>query len=163
MEWSKMISGRGPILHLNAPRPLLPQLPSYFVLADSHARYFDSFIRTERYQLHVNAISGLKWRDNKDERYCTHSMIYSNSLSHSFSHSTAVLFPIGTNSIRLFDAAKVIQQVAYIINYLQQHYPHLQQKQNISVVTSFPCYKTSSSFSSTSSLSSNIELYNEAL
>jgi hypothetical protein len=142
---------------------LSSQLPSYFVLSDSHARYLDPLIRTERYQLHIRAVSGLQWRDDQDKRYCAHSLIYSNSLSPSLNRFAAVLFLIGINSIRYIDAAKVIQQVAYVINYLQQHYPHLNQKHNISVVTSFPCYKPSPSFPSTSSLSSNIALYNEAL
>jgi hypothetical protein len=139
------------------------QLPSYFVLSDSHARHLGSLLRTERYHLHIRAISGLKWRDDQDKRYCTHSLIYSNSLAPSLNRFAAVLFLIGINSIRYVDAATVIQQVAYVINYLQQHYPHLNQKHNISVVTSFPCYKPSSSFPSISSLSSNNSLYNEAL
>ncbi len=142
---------------------LSSQLPSYFVLSDSHARHLDPLIRTKHYQLHIHAISGLKWRDDKDTRYCAHSLIYSNSLSSSLTRSTAVMFLIGTNSIRYIDAAQVIQHVSHVVDYLQRTYPHLNKQSNISIVKSFPCYKTTSSFPSISSLSSNIEIYNEAL
>ncbi|CAF3967713.1 unnamed protein product [Rotaria sp. Silwood2] len=70
---------------------------------------------------------------------------------------------IGTDSLRYLDEVQVTQLVAYTIDYLHQNYPHLNKKQHISIVATFPCCKPSSTFPSLLSLSSNIQLYNDEL
>ncbi|CAF4548251.1 unnamed protein product [Rotaria sp. Silwood2] len=140
-----------------------PQLPSYFVLADSHAKHIDPLINTEYCTITTVSISGLKWCDTDNSHLCAYSLLQSAEISSHLSNASAILLLIGMNSVRQFDASQVIQDVAHTITYLHQHYPNLKHKQTISILTTFPCFKPSFRFPSISSLSSNIDLYNEEL
>ncbi|CAF4222645.1 unnamed protein product, partial [Rotaria sordida] len=139
------------------------QLPSYFVLSDSHARYIDPLINTEYCTITTISISGLKWCDANDSHLCAYSLLQSMTISSHLSTASAIMLLLSTNSLRSFDASQVIQQLAHRINYLHQHYPNLNRKETISIVTTFPCFKPSSKFPSISSFSSNIDLYNDQL
>ncbi|CAF4009596.1 unnamed protein product [Rotaria sordida] len=141
----------------------VPELPMYFVLTDSHARHIKEPIITPHYQALVHAISGLRWRDSTHPHLSALSIIKSSSISTYLQSSAALMFLIGTNSLRYDDAAKVLQDVAHTIEYIHTTYPHLHEKQQIAVVATFPCYNTSGIFKSIHSLLSNIQVYNEEL
>ena len=145
------------------PTPSSSPLPSYFLLSDSHAKYLDDTIHTPLYQLHVQAISGLKWQDDLHRNLCLHSIVRSQTLSSSLHTANAIMLLVGTNSVRYVDASQIIQHVAHIINYLHRTYPHLNTKPNICIVSAFPCLNPTFTFPLTSSLSSNISLYNSEL
>ena len=145
------------------PHASSPSLPSYFLLSDSHAKYLDEIILTDRFKLQVHAISGLQWCHYRNPDLSVRSILLSNTLSHSLNVASAVMILVGTNSIRYVDAAEIILQVSYNVDYLHRTYPHLNRKDNICIVSTFPCLNISQSFPSTSSLSSNISLYNSEL
>ncbi|CAF4691901.1 unnamed protein product, partial [Rotaria sp. Silwood2] len=138
-----------------------PQLPSYFVLSDSHAKHIDPLINTEYCTITTISIPSLKWCDTDNSHLSAYLLLQSTTMSTYLSTASAILLLIGINSLRQLDASQVLQQVAHKINYLHQHYPHLNRKEAISIVATFPCFKSSSTFPSISSLSSNIDLYNE--
>ncbi|CAF1187952.1 unnamed protein product [Rotaria sordida] len=139
------------------------QLPSYFVLSDSHVKHIDSPIDTEFGTITIITIPDLKWCDTDNPHLCAYSLLQSTSMSLHLSTASAIILLIGTNSLCRFDASQVVQQAAHTINYLHQPYPNLHHKEAISIVAIFPCFKFFPNFPSPSSLSSNIDLYNEQL
>ena len=138
------------------------KLPAYFVFSDSHAKHIETLITTEYCTITTISITGLKWFDTYDQQLCAYSLLQSSTFSSHLSTVSAIMLLIGTNFIYQIDVSQAIQQVAHTINYLHQKYPHLNRKEHISIVATFPCHKPSSTFSSPS-LSSNIELYNDQL
>ena len=154
------------------PQPSEPQslerttasnLPSYFVLSDSHTKFMDPIITTPNYKLIIHSISGLRWLNSSDTNLCTYSLIQTSNISTYLRSSTAIMLLVGTNSLRYVDATQAVQQAAHTIDYIHQHHSHLNQKQSIPIVATFPCYKTTSTFPTPFSLLANIQIYNEAL
>ena len=76
---------------------------------------------------------------------------------------TAILFLIGTNSVRCNSAADIISHIQVIINYIRTHQPHLSSKHSINIVPCFPCLKPSYTCNTSQSLSNNIHQYNSLL
>ncbi len=70
---------------------------------------------------------------------------------------------IGSNSIRIFSASRVINHVQNLISVLRQNHPHLSSQQAIGIVTTFPCGKPSNTFRTPTLLQHNIDLYNNQL
>jgi len=77
--------------------------------------------------------------------------------------ANAVLFLIGSNSLRKFTASTVIHQVQNILHNLRQQHPHLLDKTSIGIVTTFPCFKVSYTFPTPALLQNNISSFNEQL
>ncbi|CAF3246242.1 unnamed protein product [Rotaria sp. Silwood2] len=160
-----------PVSHLPEPQStasLLDQahvseLPSYFVLADSHGRHIEQPINTPHYTITRHFVSGLKWFDPQRPDLNAFSLIQSSHIASYLHSAQAIMLIIGTNSLRFVDAAQAVQHAAHTIKYIHTNHPHLNQKQHIAVVATFPCYNTSNFFPSTHSLLSNIQLYNEEL
>ncbi len=73
------------------------------------------------------------------------------------------MFLMGTNSIRSSKAYHVLSQLEDFILFLRNRHPHLHHKDNIIVVKTFPCRKTSFSFPTHSLLKRNIQLYNDQI
>ena len=138
-------------------------LPSFLVLTDSHGKRVPPIINTSSYNIITKSISGLQWVNEHKIQLCTRSLTLSPTFSPLLSSSIGVLFLIGTNSIRQIPALQIMQQIEEIIELIRFHHPHLNKKHDISIVTTFPCYKVSSRFSSPSSLMNNIISYNENL
>jgi hypothetical protein len=135
----------------------------FFVLADSHAKYVPSRLSTPSYSLITRSISGLKWVDNYDPKLSVYALLSLPEVQSSLIQASAVLFLVGTNSVRILPARQIISQVQQLIFYVQKTYPHLNQPEKISVSLTFPCYKLTRRFPTVQSLISNINQYNDEL
>ncbi|CAF5217747.1 unnamed protein product, partial [Rotaria magnacalcarata] len=135
----------------------------FFLLTDSHGKYFPPLLKTSSYKIIVKPISGLQWINHYDKNLCAKSLLLSSSISSILSSCVGVLFLIGTNSIRNTSAPRIIEQLEDIIDLVRFNYGHLQSKADISITSVFPCHKTSKLFPSISSLSSNVNNYNMLL
>jgi hypothetical protein len=60
-------------------------------------------------------------------------------------------------------APQVIQQIDEIIDLIRSQHPHLTHKYDITIASTFPCFKTPSLFPTTSLLLFNIHQYNDLL
>ena len=139
------------------------KLPFYFVLSDSHATYVPSSIKTSSHHIAIKYISGLSWLAPHDHpRSATHQ-IQTPTISSCISSAASIMLLIGTNSVRILNAAQIINQIRDFIILLRTHHPHLVHKTSIIVVAAFPCRKLSCSFPSYSSLQQNIHDYNVRL
>ena len=154
-------------IHLPAINSIMPNstanLPVFLIISDSHCKHFESMIDTTDFRITTKAVSGLQWRNHYDHNLCVHSLILSQPISSLISTAVSILFLVGTNSIRTTPALKIIEQVEEIVNLIRSNHTHLQRKHTITITTTFPCYKTSTRFSSTAALLLNINLFNELL
>lgn len=135
----------------------------YLVLGDSHVKFIRGTYSTSTYSLVTRSIPGLKWIDSYDRRLSMYALLSQPEIQSSLSESNAVLFFIGTNSVRILTARKIISQVQYIISLVQRNYPYLNQPGKISVSLTVPCFKTTRRFPDEISLVSNIFWFNEEL
>lgn len=136
---------------------------NYFVLADSHAKLLPQFTSTPTHQITVTSISGLKWVDDHQHHLSALHQLLSPTISHHVASSNAIMFLIGSNSLRVFPAARVLNHVQHIISTFRQQHPHLTSPQSISIVSTFPCGKPSNTFPTPTLLQQNINLYNHQL
>ncbi|CAF1232873.1 unnamed protein product [Rotaria magnacalcarata] len=123
-------------------------------------KYFPPLLKTSSYKIIVKPISGLQWINHYDKNLCTKSLLFSSSISSILFSCVGVLFLIGTNSIRNTSAPRIIEQLEDTIDLVRFNYGHLQSKVDISIISVFPCHKTSKLFPSISSLTSNVNNYN---
>lgn len=138
-------------------------LPSFLIISDSHCKTFASKVDTPHYHVITKAISGLQWKNQYENKYCAYSLIRSESISTLFSSSLSVLLLIGTNSVRTTPALEIIEQVKDVIKLIRLHHDHLHAKQDITIMSTFPCYRISKRFPLRTLLISNINLYNDKL
>ena len=138
-------------------------LYEYFVLADSHAKLIPQVTSTPTHQITVVSISGLKWLDNHHQHLSAIHQLHSPNISSSIASSSAIMVLIGSNSLRVFSAACVLNHVHDLISVLSQNHPHFSSQQSICIVTTFPCGKPSNTFPQPTLLQHNIDLYNKQL
>ncbi|CAF1318553.1 unnamed protein product [Rotaria sordida] len=86
-----------------------PELPSYFILADSHGRHIEQTIITPHCKITSHFVSGLKWFDSQRPDLNAFSLIQSSPISTYLHSSQAIMLIIGTNSLRFVDAAQAVQ------------------------------------------------------
>lgn len=132
---------------------------SFLVFGDSHAKFFPPIFNSSNYTLITRSISGLQWFNPCDTKLCATSLIQSAALSSLLSSSAGIFFIISTNSVRTTPALQIIDQVTNIVRLIRSHHPHLSNKHHISIISPFPCLRTSSSFRWLADLSSNIAEY----
>ena len=108
-------------------------------------------------------MSGLQWINEHDQQLCTRSIILKDPLSSLLISCSHVSFLVEINSVRNLPATHVINQVQDVLNVFRSQYLHLNQRYNISIFAVFPCLKPSPHFSSTLSLTGNIDSYNQLL
>jgi hypothetical protein len=120
-------------------------------------------ISTSSYRVITRAIRGLSWFHKYNQDLSLHTLLSLPEIQSFLSQATAVLFCVGTNSVRVLSARQIISQVEHIVLSVQQNYPHLNQPGKISISLTFPCFKTTYRFPTETSLISNINLYNEQL
>jgi len=137
-------------------------LPNVLILSDSHGKCINRQC-SARFNTIIKAVSGLKWVDYRDEKLCLQSMLSLSEIRSLLSQATAVLFIVGTNSIRIMSASRVIEQVREIIQSIQRNYYHLNNTKKINVAYTFPCLKPTGRFPNRDSLLSNINQYNQKL
>ena len=137
--------------------------PFFVVLSDSHGKYLQSKITTQHYHISTQSISGLQWINKYDRHLCARSILASSSFTSILSQCTGIVFLIGTNSVRSTHALHIIEQIEDIITVIRLHHGHLTHKHGITIVETFPCYKTSARFPSSTLLSNNIASYNNEL
>jgi hypothetical protein len=135
----------------------------FLLLGDSHLGFIRSTLSTSSYSLIPTSIRGLKWIDYYDQKYSAYALLSSPGIQSHPSQASGVLFLIGTNSVRIMPARKMISLVQQLILSVQQNYPHLNQPEKISISLAFPCFKTTRRFPTETSLMFNINLYNEKL
>ena len=83
-----------------------------------------------------------------------------------FSHlvsANAVMFLIGSNSLRKFMASTVLDQIQHVISTIRRQHHQFDNKDSISIVTTFPCLKLSHTFPRPELLQYNIQSFNEQL
>ncbi|CAF0822104.1 unnamed protein product [Rotaria sp. Silwood1] len=150
--------------HLNTIMPSETiNVPSFLILSDSHGKHLKSMENTSKYTMITHSISGLQWINQYDSKLCARSIILSSSMTSILSKSAGVLCLIGTNSVRTTHALQIIQQIEDIIHTIRLHHAHLTHKHGITIVQTFPCFKVSKRFPSTTLLSNNIDTYNKEL
>lgn len=135
----------------------------FFVLADSHAKLVSRLTTTPTYQIFTESISGLKWIDEDQPHLSALHLFQTNSIISHLANANAVMFLIGSNSLRKFPWSIVLNHVQYIIHFLRQQHHHLNEKDAIGIVTTFPCFKCSYAFPTPDSLQHNINFFNEQL
>ncbi|CAF1661250.1 unnamed protein product [Rotaria magnacalcarata] len=134
----------------------IQNLPKYFVLSDSHGKYFPPYHRTAQYQLVIKSISGLQWNNPWQQELSVNNLIESTSIKSIISTCAGIIFMVGTNSIRSWSASEIIQDIVNITQSIRSTYDHLNRKTDISICTIFPCLKTSTRFLTSNLLTSNI-------
>lgn len=139
------------------------QVPSYFVLTDSHGKYVPTTISTPSYSIQVMAVSGLKWIDHYHSNLSALSVLSSDSVHQRVSTATAIMFLIGTNSVRCTPAATIITQITQVLHAIRTQHIHLSEKHSITIVASFPCLKPLYPLNTVQSLMANINQYNSML
>ncbi len=138
-------------------------LPSFYILSDSHCKNFQLETITSHYQLKIHAVSGLQWDNPHNRRLCAGSLLASPSISSTLTKSTALILLIGTNSVRNLPALQIIETVENIINMIRTDHVHLINKQDVTVALTFPCNKTSFYYPTIEQLRHNIDSYNHHL
>lgn len=137
--------------------------PTYVVITDSHGKFLPPVTVRPDSVLIVKAISGLQWIHSHDNQLSCQYLLQSPTYSTLLSTCRAVLFIVGSNSIRHLHAAVALQQVEQLLDFIHSHHSHLTNRHAISIAYTFPCRKTSSYFSTPSSLMFNINAYNQGL
>ena len=107
---------------------------------------------TPNYKIISRSISGLQWINNYDRNLCARTLLLSSPIASIISKSTNILCIIDTNSLRTTKALDVIQQIKDVIDNLRLSHTHLTHKHAITIVETFPCFKVSANFPSTTSL-----------
>ena len=108
-------------------------VPKYLTLTDSHGTYTSTYTSMPTYTIHTKAVSGLKWLDNYRSDLSALNLLSTPPLSSQLSSVTAILFLIGTNSVRCHSTADIISHIQVIIDYIRTHQPHLSNKHSINI------------------------------
>jgi hypothetical protein len=133
------------------------------VVGDSHAKRMHNTRTTSMFAMTIVSIPGVQWINTCDKSLSLLHLLFSSELQWLSSETESLVFWIGTNSIRIFPASKIIKQIEEIIFLLHCSYRHLSQPRKISIFNPFPCLKTTRRFPTKSCLISNIQLYNRLL
>ncbi|CAF0797836.1 unnamed protein product [Didymodactylos carnosus] len=147
------------------------QVPTFFVLSDSHGKCLNKQLlsqtttemTTTNHHVTITAVSGLKWIDIYEPHLSLAHLIHTPTILSFLSRAAALILLIGTNSIRLTKSTDVIQQVEQVITHIRNNHQQLEDEQNIAIIPSFSCAKTTQKFPTTTSLEQNIESYNNLL
>ncbi|CAF4326081.1 unnamed protein product, partial [Rotaria magnacalcarata] len=110
----------------------IQNLPKYFVLSDSHGKYFPPYHRTAQYQLVIKSISGLQWNNPWQQELSVNNLIESTSIKSIISTCAGIIFMVGTNSIRSWSASEIIQDIVNITQSIRSTYDHLNHINKIS-------------------------------
>lgn len=137
--------------------------PLIVIVADSHFKFLPSNFITNSYHLSNYVKSGLSWLNPYDSNLCATTLLQSDLLSSSLSLASAVFLFIGTNSLRVFPADSVIDQVQKVILHIHSTYPHLTSTSAITINHTFPTAKLTTRFRDIHELSANITKYNDML
>ena len=135
----------------------------YLVMGDSHVKHLRQTITTSSIRLTIKATPGLKWVDNYTKNLSLYHMVVSSDFDYYLSHFDGVLFFVGTNSVRIMPAHKIINQIKETIDYIREKYPRFNQTGKITIPYAFPCLKTTNRFRIQERMLSNIDLYNHEL
>lgn len=138
------------------------RLPNVIILSDSHGKHINRTCST-KFNTIVKAVSGLKWIDYYDNKLSLDSMLVLPDIRSCLSEASAVLFIVGTNSVRIMHASQAIEHAREIIQQVQRNYPHLNEIRKINIALTFPCLKFTKRFSNKDLLLSNIIEYNQRL
>ena len=133
------------------------------VLGDSHLKHVRRLLSRSDFEMITKSISGLKWVDRFDERLSVFALLLSHDMQSLLSQADALLFSIGTNSVRTMRATEIIDQVRDVVHLVRQNYPHLNGHGKVSISSTFACSKTTRRFQQPTALLWNINLYNEKL
>ena len=144
--------------HLSTTTP-----KKYLVLADSHAKLVSRLTTTSTYQILIESISSFKWIDDDQTHLSALHIFHKDPINSYLATTNAVMFLIGSNSLRKFTAPTVLNQIQYIINCLRHKNPHLAEKNSIGIVKTFPCFICSYAFPTFDALQHNINFYNNQL
>ena len=138
-------------------------VPAYLALTDSHGKYMPTNISTSTYSIVTQAVSGLRWFDPYRADLSALNLLSTPPLSSQLASTSALLFLIGTNSVRYHPASVVLSDIKRVIDFVRTTHPHLSRKHSINIVCCFPCLKPIYPFNTTQSLLNNIHEYNCSL
>ena len=133
------------------------------ILSDSHGKHFPPSFASPNYCLINRSISGLQWVHPYDPQLCARSIVQSPIFSSLLASAIAVIFLVGTNSVRSTSALQLMPQIQEIIELTRSNHSHLKSTRAISIVYPFQCLKPSTRFSTTHLLNSNIDSYTGSL
>lgn len=132
-------------------------LKHYLIIADSHAKYVPTHIKTKSYDIIVKTISGLKWIDFYNQQLSLNHLLSTSQFHFLLSSVNSVLFLIGTNSVRIFCYSTILNQIREIMNFIRHKYLQLNTRNSIIISITFPCFKTTRRYSSERLLMRNID------
>lgn len=138
-------------------------IPKFFVLGDSHARCFPARYVTSSFEMWVKSVSGLKWIDRWQSSLCSKECLSTREVSELMSEWFGVVLLIGTNSLRIFGAQQVIDEVKEVVGLIREKYGSLNDRISVAVMAAFPCLKLTRKFPSESLMLRNIDGFNEGL
>ncbi|CAF1389102.1 unnamed protein product [Adineta ricciae] len=138
-------------------------VPAYLALTDSHGKYTPTNISTSTYSIVTQAVSGLRWFDPYRVDLSALTLLSTPPLSSQLSSTSALLFVIGTNSIRSNSASVALSDIKRVIDFVRTTHPHLSSKHSINIICCFPCLKPIYPSNITHSLLNNIHEYNCSL
>ena len=133
------------------------------VLGDSHAKSLPQVFATPSHELTAISISDLKWIDDHHHHLSAIHQLHSQHISSCITSCHALMLLIGSNSLRIFPASRVLNDVQSLVAELRRIHSHLSSPQSICIVTTFPCSKPSNTFPSPLLLQQNIDFYNNQL
>jgi hypothetical protein len=136
---------------------------NFLVVGDSHARCILLPCTSPLFKMITKAVSGLKWVDRYQQNLCGKVLLSSGEMIRYLSEADTVLFMIGTNSVRIFSAEQIIDQVKGIITSIRQEYRNLNDPDSITIALTFPCLKFTQRFSTERKMMENIDSFNERL
>jgi len=141
---------------------ILPRM-NFLVVGDSHAWCIPSPFFSSCFKIITKAVSGLKWIDHRHRNLCGKVLLSSGEIVRYLSEADGVLFLIGTNSVRMFSAEQVIDQVKEIITSIRQNHRRLNDPDRITIALTFPCLNLSHRFSTVRRMMENIDSFNRRL
>ena len=147
----------------NIPSTSSSAMFSFLVITDSHGKFLPPVTTQADYTLTITAVPGLQWINPHNTRLCCKSSLLSSVSCSLISASCAILFIVGSNSVRTTEASVILVQIEEIINLLRSTYYHPTNRASISISYIFPSFKPSSQYPMRSLLASNIQAYNEGL
>ena len=135
----------------------------FLVVGDSHAWCMPLLFFTPSFKVNSKTVSGLKWKDRYEQNLCGKVLLSSGEIVQYLSEADGILLLIGTNSVRIFSAEQVIDQVKEIITSIRQEHRHFNDPYSITIALTFPCLKLTQRFLTEREMMRNIDSYNQRL
>lgn len=100
------------------------ELNNVLIIGDSHAKCFHQQVTEPNYKITTTSISGLQLINSYDNNLFFYYLLKTKKFETSLATTDAVIFLIGTNSVRIMAASDIIYQIKTIILYIRKYHSH---------------------------------------